>query len=58
MADALQPRYPQMKVLYSSGYNNDDVVRHGIVEAEVAFLRKPYSPKELASTVRHVLDQK
>ena len=58
LADALQPRYPQMKVLYSSGYNNDDVVRHGIVEAEVAFLRKPYSPKELASTVRHVLDQK
>ncbi len=58
LADALQPRYPQMKVLYTSGYNNDAVVRHGIVEAEVAFLQKPYSLKTLASTVRHVLDQK
>ncbi len=58
LADALQPRYPQMKVIYSSGYHNDAVVRRGIVEAEVAFLQKPYSLKALASTVRHVLDQK
>jgi len=56
LAEKLRPRFPNMKVLFSSGYTDDSVVRHGILEAEVAFLQKPYSLQALAGKVRQVLD--
>ncbi|CAN5596710.1 hypothetical protein BH10PLA2_BH10PLA2_33680 [soil metagenome] len=58
VAEALQPKFPQMKVLYTSGYTDDAIVRHGILHAESSFLQKPYSPQSLAKKVRQVLENK
>jgi CheY-like chemotaxis protein len=56
LAERLAEMRPGMKVLFVSGYTDDVVVRHGILEAEVAFLQKPFTPTSLAGKVRDVLD--
>jgi two-component system cell cycle sensor histidine kinase/response regulator CckA len=49
---------PEMKVLYVSGYTDDTIVRHGVLEPGLAFLQKPFSPKTLARKVGEVLATK
>jgi CheY-like chemotaxis protein len=58
LAHALRPRFPQMKVLFSSGYTDSAVLRHGLLQEKVAFLQKPYTPLALVKRVRQVLDEK
>ena len=47
---------PQMRVLYVSGYMEDVMAHHGVLEPEIAFLGKPFGPEELTRKVREVLD--
>ena len=57
VADQVLAIKPGIKVLFISGYTADAVVRHGVMESEIAFLQKPFTPTTLAQKVREVLDQ-
>ena len=56
VADRVAPLRPDMKVLYLSGYADNAVVHHGLLDAGRAFLQKPFSAGTLAHKVREVLD--
>ncbi|HEY9015746.1 MAG TPA: ATP-binding protein, partial [Gemmatimonadales bacterium] len=58
LTDQLKPLRPDMKVLCVSGYTNDEVVRRGISQHDVAFIQKPFTAEELMQKVREVLDGK
>ena len=57
LAEALLALNPDLKVLFQSGYTDDTVVRRGVLRAEVAFLKKPFTIRSLAEKVREALSQ-
>ncbi len=56
VADEVQKRYPQVKVLSTSGYTEGAIVHHGRLDEGVELLGKPYTRETLAHKVRRVLD--
>ena len=56
MAEWLKSCYPDLKVLFTSGYTDEAIVHHGVLQPGVAFLAKPYNPAILARKVREILD--
>ena len=56
LVETLLPDHPRMNILFMSGYPSDTIIRHGIEQAQVAFIQKPYLADELAGKIRAVLD--
>jgi PAS domain S-box-containing protein len=57
LSDQLVRLRPDTRVLYTSGYTDDAVVRHGVLESGIAYLQKPFTADGLARKVREVLDR-
>jgi two-component system cell cycle sensor histidine kinase/response regulator CckA len=58
LARRLVSTRPEMLVLCMSGYTDDSVVRHGVMDSDIAYLQKPITPESLTRKVREVLDAK
>jgi DNA-binding response OmpR family regulator len=58
LALRLSALHSETKVLYMSGYTDDAIVRHGIMEGSMPFLQKPFGPNALLVKVREVLEMK
>ncbi|MCR4408127.1 MAG: GAF domain-containing protein, partial [Anaerolineae bacterium] len=55
LAETLITMHPETRVLYMSGYTDDSIVYHGVLEPGTAFLQKPFTPESLARKVGEVL---
>jgi CheY-like chemotaxis protein len=56
LAERLVQLHPETKVLFTSGYTDDVLAHHGVLNGALSFIAKPYSPSALATKVREVLD--
>jgi len=56
IAEELSAVHPEMKVLYTSGYTDNVIAHHGVLEEGFLLLQKPYAPSSLVKKVREVLD--
>jgi two-component system cell cycle sensor histidine kinase/response regulator CckA len=56
VADRVCELRPSTKVLFMSGYTDEAIVHHGVLDSNVEFIQKPFTPAALAKKVREVLD--
>jgi DNA-binding NtrC family response regulator len=52
----LEKTNPGMKTLYISGYTDNAIVNHGVLDEGLAFIQKPFQPEELIKKIRELLD--
>ena len=57
LAEQLKGKYPGLRVLFTSGYTDDAILRQGILQTGITFLQKPFTPETLSRKVRGILDE-
>ncbi|HEX6615167.1 MAG TPA: response regulator, partial [Gemmatimonadales bacterium] len=57
LAQTLRDRRPDLKVLYVSGYTDDEVLNRGVKGSDATFMRKPFVAEDLVRRVRTLLDE-
>lgn len=57
LAERLKEVCKDFKVLYMSGYTDNTIVHHGVLEKGINYIQKPFTPDALAHKVREVLDK-
>ena len=57
LAEEFKLIHPEAKIVYASGYTDDITVRTEVQQEAHAFVQKPFTPSELANSIRKVLDQ-
>lgn len=57
LSEKLLEKYPHIKILFVSGYTDDAIVRHGVINEGANFLQKPFTFDALARKVRQLLDE-
>lgn len=58
LAERLLNSRPEIKVLYMSGYTENTIIHHGILDEDINFIQKPFGTDSLAKIVREILDMK
>jgi PAS domain S-box-containing protein len=58
VAEEIKARVPELSVVYMSGYTDEELGRHGVLDAGVAFVNKPFSRSDLLRVVRRKLDDR
>ncbi len=58
LAERFREQRPSLRVLFTSGYTDDAIAQHGVLQEGVRYLAKPFGPQALAAKVRAVLDEK
>ncbi|MBX3059448.1 MAG: response regulator [Anaerolineae bacterium] len=56
LADKVRGRYPELKIIFMSGYADESLTKQGTLEAGTAFVQKPFTLEVLARKIRQVLD--
>ena len=56
VAEQVTALMPHLKVLFMSGYTDEAIVHHGVLDSNVEFIQKPFTPLGLSKKVREVLD--
>ena len=56
LVERLTPLRPDMRVLYMSGYTDDAIVRHGLLDNVLEFIQKPFTADAFARKVRQALE--
>jgi PAS domain S-box-containing protein len=57
LSESLSQLHPEMKVLYMSGYTDDAIVHHGVMEKGMNYIQKPFTVNGLTKKVRELLDK-